>query len=30
MIALLQDLESLTETLDVTKQVILKSLAGDF
>ena len=30
MLSLLKDLEALTETLDVTKQVILKSLSGDF
>lgn len=30
MIALLQDLENLTETLDVTKLVISKSLMSDF
>jgi len=30
MLSLLRDLEALTETLDVTKQVISKSLSGDF
>jgi len=30
MISLLKDLESLTETLDVTKEIIAKSLTTDF
>ncbi len=30
MISLLRDLENLTETLDVTKQIISKSLTSDF
>lgn len=30
MISVLRDLEELTETLDVTKQIISKSLNGDF
>lgn len=30
MISLLKDLESLTETLDVTKKIIAKSLVSDF
>lgn len=30
MISLLKDLESLTETLDVTKEIISKSLTSDF
>lgn len=30
MISLLRDLESLTETLDVTKEIISKSLTSDF